>query len=226
MKERKNPRKEENQVEKEQAPKVPFAQRYIKERPTFMQGLFEILYHLVVLVVCFAVSYYGALYLFGDAINLYSDQTFTDLNDHIVECYDTEVGIDIVSLSNKEKVSHYSISDVDYMLENGQQVSHVLTCTKENGYFKAIIKVELGSDFSPITASKNYASMAQYQQQYHRDFGILMALIAIGTYLMIKVLQYGVPEVMYFISKKMHPAESKETSKNTASSSEAPAPQI
>lgn len=225
MKEKKETRKGENKVKKEK-PKVPFVQRYGKERPTFKQWAFGTLYHLMVLIICFSVSYLGALYLFGDAINLYSDQAFTDLNDHIVKCFDTEVGIDIVSLFDKEKVSHYSLSDVDYMSENGQQVSHVLTCSKENGYFKAIIKMELGSDFSLITASKNYASMVQYQQQYHRDFGILMALIAIGTYIIIKVLQYAVPEVIFLISKKRHPDEIKETSKNEATSLEVPAPQV
>lgn len=226
MKEKKETRKVENKVKKEKTPKVPFVQRYGKDRPTFKQWAFGTLYHLVVLIICLSVSYFGALYLFGNAINLYSDQTFTDLNDHISECFDTEVGIDIVSLADKEKVSHYSLSDVDYVSNSGQQVSHILTCSKENGYFKAIIKMELGSDFSLITASKNYASMAQYQQQYHRDFGILMALIAIGTYLIIKVLQYGVPEVIYLFSKKRHPDEITENSENGNSSSQVPAPQV
>ena len=145
--------------------------------------------------VCIFCMFILCIYLIGDFANAYPEMLYTNMYDSI-EANLTSLGVDTLNLQQ----------EVDFLfyLSHKNFKTTKLICGMKNGFFPAIVIVNLSSDTYAVQSEyRNFKSPEAFKHTYWIIFGIISFLGGTILWLLLRKILHIALSIMYKIFPKI-----------------------
>lgn len=161
-------------VPKEKSPKKSYLEWY-KAREPFKVSLKRLIIPIVSLIACIFIADSVCEYFIGDALYLYSDNTYEYIESAVMQ-YTTSISEEAAFGTETYKLQP-SIDEITLHWDK-KTGTNTLECSIRNGFFNAVVTTRMSATFDidsdpeseTYSFSRNYTCFEDYKQFYWRVF--------------------------------------------------------